>query len=205
MIQKLLILTVIYPIIYFPLFGQSTNASHLIKVKGSAFTIEGSTNISSFQCYLTKTNYSDTIAIERTWRHRTITFDRLTLKYPVNEFDCQIELMTEDLQSLLQSDRFPYLFLRVKTIEVIDGPQEIENLDVSSEVNVTIAGVTREVRVDKGSVVNHSESLLTFQGKVSLDMVDFGIEPPVKFFGMVKVDNLLEVSFSITMEVTDLK
>ncbi|MEQ9306636.1 MAG: YceI family protein [Marinoscillum sp.] len=174
-------------------------------MKGSAFTIEGSTNVSSFQCYLTKTNFADTIAIERTWRHRTITFDRLTLKYPVNEFDCQIELMTEDLRSLLQSDRFPYLFLRVKTIEVIDGPQEIENLNVSSEVNVTIAGVTREVRVDKGSVVNHSESLLTFQGKVSLDMVDFGIEPPVKFFGMVKVDNLLEVSFSITMEVTDLK
>ncbi|MEQ8473223.1 MAG: YceI family protein [Marinoscillum sp.] len=185
-------------------FTQSS-VEHHVKVRSSEFLIHGSTNVSDYHCKLQESTNTDSLNIKRWWSNKTITFQGLVLQYRVNQFDCGLELMNQDLQVLLKSATYPYLSLQINSIRIKEGKQQIEELLVSSDVTVNLAGSTKNVSPIQGKVINHSESMLTLKGKTTLVMEDFGIEPPVKFFGMVKVESELVVEFSITMEVTDLK
>ena len=178
--------------------------NHEIAVTSSQFEIEGTTNINEFHCGLDDYVPSDTLEIRSSWNNKSITFDNLILSYPVSHFDCGIEAMNKDMQSLLKSSTNPNMVLHIQAINQKKNQQAIETLYVTSKVRLTVAGVTREIAVKDGMVINHSETSLTFSGEVSLNMKDFEMEPPVKFWGMVQVNEILTVRFAVRMEVKNL-
>lgn len=184
--------------------GQEVKRHHEISVTASHFTIIGSTNINRFECTLEDYTPSDTLEIRSTWNNKTIQFDNLVLTYPVSEFDCGLEAMNRDMQHLLQSDQYPVMILHIKSIDLKPNQQAIETLYVTSDVALTIAGVAKPVKITEGMVINHSESSLTFSGEVSINMKDFHMEPPVRLWGMVQVDEMLQVKFAVRMEVKNL-
>jgi len=185
-------------------WGQSTKRNHEVTVTSSQFTIEGSTNVNKFNCSLEEHIPSDTLEIRSTWNNSRITFENLILSYPVKDFDCGIAAMNQDMQSLMKSEDYPTMSLHIEDIDLKDKQEAIETLYVTSKVKLTIANVTREVSIKDGIVTNHSESSLTFSGTVDINMKDFQMEPPVKFWGMVQVNEKLTVRFAVRMEVKNL-
>ncbi|WP_258099915.1 YceI family protein [Marinoscillum pacificum] len=202
--MKQTILTSFFTLVSLLAFSQSTKRNHEVTVTSSKFTIEGSTNVNQFKCSLEEYLPSDTLAIKSTWNNKRISFENLILTYPVSSFDCGIAAMNQDMQSLLKSEDYPTMILHIEDIDLKNKQEAIETLYVSSKVKLTIANVTREVSIKDGIVTNHSESSLTFSGTVDINMKDFQMEPPVKFWGMVQVNEKLTVRFAVRMEVKNL-
>lgn len=185
-------------------YGQETKRNHEIAVTASQFTILGSTNINKFKCTLEEHSPTETLEIRSSWNNQTITFENLRLSYPVSEFDCGLEAMNSDMQHLMKSDEYPTMVLHIKSIDLKPDQKAIETLYVTSDVELSISGVTRKVKIQEGVVNNHSESSLTFSGEVNLNMKDFKMEPPVRLWGMVQVSEILTVQFAVRMEVKNL-
>jgi hypothetical protein len=171
----------------------------------SDFYINGETNVNQFKCGLKQINSSDPIIISSTWSEGTILFEGLMLKYQISDFKCEIAAMNGDLQSTLNADKFPNLFLKINDIQIHKDNTEIERLRVSSNVSITLSGKEVDYEIKNGEVINYSESLLSLSGKQSLKMTDFGITPPSKFFGMIQVTDELDINFEILISVTSEK
>ncbi len=139
--------------------------------------------------------------VESDWSNFRLSFTGLKLRYKVKGFDCGIRPMNEDLQELLKSEQYPYLYLEIHSIELDRDNTEIERLNVASRVSITLSGITREFHITDGMVINQSAEDLIFRGKRALKLTDFNIEPPTKFFGLVQVTNELKVDFEICMHV----
>ncbi len=184
--------------------AQGSRRKHELSVTSSLFTIQGSTNINQFRCSLQHDTPSDTLQIKSSWSNGTISFEDLILTYPVKDFDCGLQAMNKDLQQMLNSEETPFMTLQVESIHLKKSQQAISQVFVTARVKLTIRGVSQPLLITDGMVINHSESSLTFSGNVALDMRDFHMNPPIKFWGMVQVNEMLHVNFSVSLEVENL-
>lgn len=175
---------------------------HLVQVKSSKLIIHGETNVNKFDCDLYKSSGIDQLNVTSKWSDFIIHFDGLTLKYEVSAFNCGHPIMNKDFCSILKSDEHPFLFLKINDIYIDKDHSKMEKLDVSSFVTISLAGVERAQMINEGTIINYANNELTFTGKETLNMTDFGIDPPTKFLGLVSVSNQLSVEFEIQLIVT---
>lgn len=180
-------------------------SSHQVEVRASRFVIEGKTNVNTFDCALYQDIPEEKLEVQSHWTDFSLSFEGLRFRYRVTDFDCGLAAMNADMQELLKSKEYPYLFLEIHNINVDRSNTEIERLKVSAEITIMIAGVYRKYQIMDGLVINRSEQELTFLGKKTLKLTDFNLEPPTKFFGMVTVTDELKVEFELHMHVDTLK
>lgn len=200
---KLKVSTLLLFLISLHSYGQQ-QAKHEVSITSSTFTIYGTTNVNAFECNLVQNTPFKPIVVQSRSTDHDINFEGLTMAYPIKDFDCGLEAMSDDLKLTLKSKEFPELYLTINSIHIKQESQEIEKLKVISSVTIKIAGISRTTTIEEGMVINHSEDALTLSGKQQMTMKDFNIEPPTKFFGMVKVNNDLSVGFTIDMLVKTL-
>jgi polyisoprenoid-binding protein YceI len=86
-------------------------------------------------------------------------------------------------------------------MKVKEETKEIDHVKVQSTVSMSIAGITRDIVIEDGTVVNHSENAMTLSGNLKFNLSDFGVRPPEKFWGMVRVEQAMTVSFCIDLDV----
>lgn len=192
-------------LIWLPFFASSqadvTNY-HKVKITSSSITINGETNVNKFQCTMNQPALNDSIVVKNIWSNQKLEFEGLKLVYKVADFECGIQAMNSDFQELLRADEEPYLYLYLNSITLHNGNKAFEELDVDAEVEILLAGVQKKINVLGGKVFNHSSARMTLQGDKELLMTDFGIEPPTKLFGMIKVTDDITIEFEISMEVS---
>lgn len=179
----------------------SQTATHHVQVTSSQFTICGKTNVNDFECYLDQGANDEALVVTSAWQDMVISFNNLILRYPVAKCDCGMEAMTKDLKKTLKEDKHPEIALEINEMVISKESKAIDHVQVDSAVSITLGGVTKEVKVRQGSVVNHSESALTLSGSITLNLRDFKIDPPEKFWGMVQVKEEILVSFCIDLNV----
>ncbi len=188
-------------LIQFSGYGQTLWLEHKVVLTESRFKLDGTTNVNTFTCNLVQDYAQKPVNVITTSRSNNIVFEGLAFQYPVETFDCGLEAMNQDLHQTLNADSYPLFGLQIKDIIIKDQPQEIERLFVLAHVVITLAGVSREITITDGLVINHTASSLTLSGSQLLKLPDFGLTAPTKFFGMIKVDETLLVHFQLDMEV----
>jgi hypothetical protein len=184
--------------------GYSQGKHHRVKILSSKITIHGTTNVNHFNCTLDEEGENEELAVSSNWDQKRLSFEGLILSYDLKGFDCGLKVMNTDFQEILHADEYPQMKLEIRIINIPSSNTEIERLNVDSDVSVQIAGVSRRFLVEEGRVINKSEDELIFEGKQKMHITDFGISPPEKYFGMVKVNDELTVSFSVRMKVKTL-
>lgn len=175
---------------------------HRVKITSSSITIHGETNINQFKCRLNQPALNDSILVKNIWSNSKLDFEGLKLIYEVKSFKCGIPGMNSDFQELLKAEEQLYLLLQLNSITLLPDNDAFEELSVTAEVEINIAGVEKEVQIIESIVQNHSSAHMTLKGRERLLMSEFNIEPPTKFLGMVKVTDSIEVEFEISMEVS---
>jgi len=187
-------------------FGQNRAINyHKVNISSSSITLFGETNVNSFDCTMNQPVFNQHILVKNIWSDSTLKFEGLQLEYDINEFDCGLEAMNKDFQKLLKADEEPSLLLALNSITLHPGNDAFEELNVEAEIKIIIAGMTKTVTSSQCTVLNHSEAHLTLRGSKELLMTDFNIEPPVKFFGMIKVKDKIDIEFEIEMLVSQLE
>jgi len=153
----------------------------------STLEIHGKTNINTFTCKQTH-QAPDLTQVDVYKRGKELRFEDARLIIPVKAFDCGHKIMTKDFQEILEADKKPDLLIILHSV-VSEHDKHL------AEVTIQIAGSSQRYRIPI-EVVEHARGM-TGIGERQVRFGEFNLEPPVKFMGMVKVKEELDISFNI--------
>ncbi|MFT5142873.1 MAG: hypothetical protein ACI80V_001587 [Rhodothermales bacterium] len=178
----------------------------------SRFWIEGSSSVSQFVC-----------RVDSVWGEGRLTDsgpERLVgtgvqaagpqgmaeahLRVPVAVIDCGDRRITRDLRGSLRSDEFPEIRFELDPISTSKRSEsgalpdrgDVAGVPIEAAGSLTIAGHTESVTIT-GTLQVLSGGLLRLRGSKDLLLTDFGIDPPTKLFGLIKVHNEIDVHFDL--------
>ena len=95
--------------------------------------------------------------------------------------------MNSDFQDLLKSDSHPKIVIDVVQVRNLASEEPV------AEIRVELAGQTNHYKLP---VQIHEHR---FKGKFSMNIRDFGLEPPKKALGLIIVDEHIEVAFDLKL------
>jgi hypothetical protein len=105
--------------------------------------------------------------------------------------------MNEDMYDALKADRDSMILYELTDAKVIYDSTDINSyLGLRTIGNLTIAGITRKDTIDT-DVKCLPDRKYEIVGKKNLSMLDFKIVPPSAFFGLIKANERLVVSFDL--------
>lgn len=154
--------------------------------------VYGSTNVNNF-----KFQYTENITLNRpvnVKRHDgALQLSGGIIDLKVRAFDSGNALMNKDFRKMLQDEENP--FIQVELAALL--PQWLPNAswrEGRAEIKVVINQVTKKYLVK--CKVENPESLLIY-GKQKISLTDFGLTPPTRMMGMVKVSEWVDLDFSL--------
>ena len=160
--------------------------------------VTGSSNIRSFNCRATRVNVSVEAAPEdfdRTKNDGLPAVRSGALQVPVRSLDCGIGLQNADLFETLGATTHPAISFILADYAVERG-ESVSNVRMQGLLR--IAGTERAV-VLHGSVFRNAEGQFILRGEREIDVRDFGIKPPRRFFGLLRVRNEVTVHFEVAV------
>lgn len=160
----------------------------------SSFQIKGSTNINNFVCASGDFVGEDMLIGKR--RPGTDQWElngEILLK--VDGFDCSNRMMNHDFQETLESETYPEIKIQFHELKEVAG----QSPNAIGLVEISMTGVTRTYPV-YCELISSDEGYSILKGKKVLYFSDFGLEPPRKGLGMVRVKDELVVDFQLRLE-----
>ena len=167
--------------------------------EGSDIIIHGSTNVNNFDC-----GYTGHIATPG--KEVTSNRDGLTLfvknadfSLKVMDFDCDNSLMSKEFHETLKGEDFPIIQMSLLQL-IFKSEDDImggRNVDLKTHMKVVAAGVPKEYLVRTKRSFDADLNTVIFKGTFKVMIEDFHITPPVKAFGLVKVNSELIISYDL--------
>jgi len=156
--------------------------------KGSFIVITGKTNVNTFEFHQKITFLSfDESPIGK-------AFVRIAI--PVNKFETQNQTMYNDFEELLKANEFPFIYIDLLRTDFM-SLKEGKTSEQSIGVYITITGTTKRYSI-VSSITSYSQSCFMLVGQRNIRLPDFKIDPPEKFFGMVKVGESIMIKFNLS-------
>src|SRR6266511_1948384 len=160
--------------------------------------VTGTSNIRNFTCRAKQVNISTEAAPEdfdRTKRDGLPAVRSGAFAVPVTSLDCGIGLQNAHLFDALAAKTHP-------TISFTLADYSVERGDPASNVRMQgllrIAGTERLV-VIHGSVFRNDAGELILSGNREIDVRDFGVKPPRRVLGLLRVRHEVTVHFEVTV------
>ncbi len=163
----------------------------------STLQVVGKTNVNSFTCAIDSYKGEDTLVYETSINYENGIKVRGNLVIEVDEFDCKHRVMTRDLQKTLKSDKYPHMHIKFKSFTKGLEAATLQD-EVTGVVEIELAGRVKTYEV-MYQIVNIGNNQLILIGYRPVLFSDFGLKPPSKLGGIIKVDNELEVEFRMQL------
>jgi hypothetical protein len=124
-----------------------------------------------------------------------INAEAVNITVPVKDFRCENATAYHDFVSLLKADQYPDLSITIPHDELIQYPRK-EYVTIHNLV-INIAGVSKKYDIIcRAENLNSEDSFL--MGTLKVRLTDLEIEPPVKYFGLVKIKDEVIVKFGFS-------
>ncbi|MBK9253893.1 MAG: YceI family protein [Saprospiraceae bacterium] len=164
----------------------------------SSLKVDGTTNINSFTCQVLSYGKSDTII----YQNRSKQFGDIKMKgvmrIDVNNFDCKHKVMTKDLRKTLKSEEFPHMNINLITFSKLPS-EAISSHDITGSVQIELAGKIQNYQVQYELKVLNKDNVQLIGTRTVL-FSEFGIKPPSKLGGTIKVRDQLQVEFKLMLK-----
>jgi hypothetical protein len=168
--------------------------------KNSTITINGTTNLLSFKLIqrgdkLLKRNF----LITATQSQNKIVLSQNEHTIIVKDFNSDNKMALRDFLKLVKADIYPTFNVKLNYFEVDpkDNSKEITKALVS--VDLTITGKTRQYYIAVKS--NHEGDVYNLRGNKKIDIRDFGLVPPIEMFGLIRVNEWINIDFDINCKI----
>ena len=116
------------------------------------------------------------------------------LEFRVADMHTGIGLRDTHMRNAMRADSFPTV--RFELVGVDPGAARGDSVPVVFQGHLTIHGVTKTVRVP-GTVVMRQGGV-DVSASIQLDMREYGIVPPTRFLGAIRVDPLTTLTASLS-------
>lgn len=194
-----LLLLVVGLLLLLPLFQPaSAQTARLTIHPKSQFWIQGEATTHTFTCRVEQVDGE--AAIPSTRSTPTATDEEQTevrVEVPVEAFNCGNNRMTRDLQETLKMEEHPKIrfeLVHATVTSTVDTAAHWRQIEVLGAL--TIAGKKRLTRLQaNGRALD--ENRFRVRGCHPVRMTYYGIEPPTKALGLIKVKNRVEVQFDL--------
>ncbi len=187
----IVVLAILMLCFYTNLHGLTPYGQYLFK----NLVIEGATNVNLFHLSYQGNNFSYFSSSD------TSAINKLKFNIPAKEFEANPEPMLKDFLDLINADEHPMINIAINEGFVSELHKDITN--TKNKILVTLNGVSRtyycQSEIDKSY---YNEWYLS--GDLKINLSDFEIAPPVKFFGLVKVKDEVSIQFNILLILDDL-
>lgn len=192
------------------LLGGAANEAHaqgkrLSVHPKSQFWIQGKASSINFTCRVDRVEgHAELPPVEGSVPTSAESEDQteVVVTVPVKAFDCGNNRMTRDLQDALKMDEHPSIHFELIHATVgapLDTTGHWRRVDVLGAL--TIAGKKRLTRLETaGQALD--ENRFRVRGCHPVRMTYFNIDPPTKAFGLIRVDNRVEVQFDVLAHTT---
>lgn len=162
--------------------------------RNSNLSIQGRSNVNSFQCDVKEYLRADTISLYKEEQQQQFAI-KGGLNITVSQFDCHQRYMTGDFRKTLKAQKYPELKIDLLTI---GNFTTAVNKKVKGTIVITLAGITRRMEVDY-SVATDNNGNLHLNGSRQVLFSDFGLTPPSKLAGLIKVEEQIKVHFLLVL------
>lgn len=173
-------------------------AAHSITVTldtdATRLVLHGSTNVNQFSCEYNGSFEPRQVTVVALPDANGWQIDSAGVSLEVKAFDCGHRKMNSDFYELLQYREHPQLHLQLLKLTPSDSTGYFR-----ARASFRIAGKRQAYPIMVENAQQKSYHLIT--GQHALDIREFGLEPPRKFFGMVVVDETITIAFQMGMRL----
>lgn len=165
----------------------------------SQFWIQGEATTHSFTCRVDRVEGEAELSPDEQTSSSSSDEQQTTVRVevPVEAFDCGNNRMTRDLQETLKMEQHPkirYELVHATVGAPVDPSRDRHHIEVLGTLR--IAGKKRLTRLQTtGQALD--ENHFRVRGCHPIRMTYYGIEPPTKALGLIKVKNRVEVQFDL--------
>ena len=166
----------------------------------SRLLLNGTSNINKFSCDCDDYNHSGKVVLEPSdkgyWQ-----FHEAILSVKVKAFDCGHSGINRDMGIALKADKYPHITISLKSLFHDNKLQSFhvgEKRELHAMVDIALAGTTKRVPLFI-HLTRLSGSDYNISANKDLYMSDFGVAPPTALFGLVKVNDLINISINLDL------
>ncbi len=170
--------------------------------QSSRISISGTSNVNEFICLAYQDYAQGRGILEKNESNRHIIFQHTSIQIPVKSLSCDNQVMDYDMYQALKSDVYPYITLDLKEAYT-SGGQKIDLTKQSPiivKAELSIAGV-RKMQTIQINAVHSANGQLICRGNHKINLSDFNIDPPTALFGVIKVRELVQINFDLSVVV----
>lgn len=181
-----------------PSKGQDCNQSILIPE--CTIKIDGFTNINSFSLTCLAKNNSIQIYPDITLTGvRNVQDYKVDMTLPVKYFESDNPGIKSDFIDLVKGDQYPDMHINITHFSITESAKYEK--ESSTGVEITIGGVNRNYAINFHTTNNGKDFITSGHQKVNIR--DFNLEPPKKFFGLVQVKEIIDINFKLLLKSSD--
>jgi hypothetical protein len=162
----------------------------------SKLKVTGKTNVNKFTCQIQSYCGADTLVLQDIG---TIPprFLKGNVSLEATGFNCGNAIMTTDFHKTIQSRIYPQIEITFLSLERFPS-YSCRNELIKSNMIISLAGVSKTFEMDC-VIEAEADGVFHLTGSRCFQFSDFNLEAPSKMFGMIKVDETLDVSFHLVM------
>ena len=169
--------------------------------KRTILTINGSTNLLSFKL----NQYGDQIlnkpvSLTALWHGNKLYLSQNKLSIGVTNFKSNNPIAQSEFYKLMKANQYPYLKIQLNSIDSLIISNNSEFSKGFASMSFTITGVTKQYTIP--IIASGDENMITVSGKRRMTIKDFGLEPPVAMYGLIRVSEWIEIDFKVLCKLT---
>jgi hypothetical protein len=161
----------------------------------SKLSIKGKSNVNEFRCKAEQDLQKDSLNYTYSVQEDTVTVSGVSLSLEISQFDCGKRAINRDFRSTLKYEEYPFIEIILNELVLKEASDIIPN---EALVTIRIAGEERHYTVPLNTFSSSEESY-TVGGNKLLYMTDFGLTPPSPMFGLIQVDDELDIEFELVI------
>ena len=165
--------------------------------KNSTLRITGRTNVNRWSCMVGEYADPDTICFAKPCVGVKGVALTGQIRLPIDGFDCNNRMMTGEFRKALHDQQYPELSISFLSLDRMPEPCAVTQ-SLKGWVEIGLSGVTRRFEIDYSSLMVDGGAIV-LQGSRSLAFSDFGLIPPTKMGGLVRVKDALDVHFTLCL------
>jgi YceI-like domain. len=164
----------------------------------SRITIAGRSNMASFRCITAEIPNGSFMAFV-TNESDLVSFFNAKIPVRVKSLDCSNRLINNDLYKTLNADNNPTIALNFKEAKLI-ATYPNDTYKYRIKVDMTLANVQREERGEV-MVQKISKSSYRVTGSQLIRLSSYKIKPPSAMFGLIRVEDDMQIEFNVVVKV----
>ncbi|MEN7547684.1 YceI family protein [Rapidithrix thailandica] len=125
------------------------------------------------------------------------SIDLLSLKFASESLHSGKDAMDKNIYKALKTGKYPHIQFILKEVKEIRKTGE-GKAAVTAKGNLTIAGVTKPIHLTAQAILKQEE--VAFRGEYTIDMTQYGIEPPKAMLGTIKTGKDVVFHFDLTFK-----